>query len=101
MASDIAVDKTMVLTQTDIKFRYKTEFPGLNPATWAVMAYYSKGYTYAYVHVLLAERFGDCHVAKHNALLREWRAAGSSPYKPDEPVFEIQDVTNEAVVTPI
>jgi hypothetical protein len=100
MTSDIAIDETMVLTQTELEFRYKTEFPGFDPATWAAMAYYSKGYAYEDVRVLLAERFGECHVAKHNALVRESRAADSSPYKPDELVFKIEDVTDEVVVTP-
>ena len=100
MTSDIVIDETTVLTQTELESRYKTEFPGFDPATWAAMAYYSKGYAYEDVWVLLADRFGDCHVAKHNALMRESRAAGSSPYKPDELIFKIEDVTDEVVVTP-
>ncbi len=95
MTSDIVIDETMVLTQTELESRYKSEFPGFDPATWAAMAYYSKGYAYEDVRVLLAKRFGDNSIAKHNALVLESRAAGSSAYNPNpELIFEIEDVTD-------
>ena len=85
--------------QLDLEARYQSEFPGFDPATWAAMAYYSKGYVYEDVRLLLAKRFGDGLVASRDALARDARAAGSSAYNPDEPIFEIEDVTGVVGLT--
>ena len=103
MTLDIVIDETMAPTQTELESRYKSEFPGFDPETWAAMAYYSKGYTFEDVRVLLAKRFGDNLVAKRDALVFESRAAGSSPYNPNpdiDPIFEIEDVTDKAPSIP-
>ncbi len=74
--------------QIELEARYKKEFPGFDPATWATMAYYSKGYSYEDVRLLLAKRFGGSLVAKRDALVREAREAGYSAYNPNpKPVF--------------
>jgi hypothetical protein len=87
--------------QIELETRYRNEFPGFEPATWAAMAYYSKGYFFEDVRLLLAKRFGDNLVAKRDALIHEARAAGSSPYNPNpDPIFEIEDVTDKAPSIP-
>lgn len=80
--------------QKDLEDRYQSEFPGFDPATWAAMAYYSQGVSYEDVRLLLAKRFGDSEVARRDALVREARAAGSSAYNPTEPIFEIEELTD-------
>ena len=60
------------------------------------MAYYSKGYSYEDVRLLLARRFGDQLVAKRDALVRETKMAGRTDYdRNPDPVFEIEDVTEK------
>ncbi len=89
--------------QIELETRYRNEFPGFEPATWAAMAYYSKGYSFEDVRLLLAKRFGDDLVARRDALIHEARAAGSSPYNPNhdsEPIFKIEDVTDKAPSIP-
>jgi hypothetical protein len=89
--------------QIELETRYRNEFPGFEPATWAAMAYYSKGYSFEDVRLLLAKRFGDNLVAKRDALIQEARAAGSSPYNPNpdpDPIFEIEDVTDKTPSIP-
>ena len=89
--------------QIELENRYRKEFPGFEPATWAAMAYYSKGYSFEDVRLLLAKRFGDNLVAKRDALIHEARAAGSSAYNPNpspEPIFKIEDVTDKAPSIP-
>ena len=87
--------------QIELETRYRKEFPGFDPATWAAMAYYSKGYSYEDVRMLLAKRFGDSLVAKRDALVREALEAGSSAYNPNsEPVFQIDDVTDKVPTIP-
>jgi hypothetical protein len=87
--------------QIELENRYRKEFPGFDPTTWAAMAYYSKGYSYEDVRMLLAKRFGDSLVAKRDALVREALEAGSSAYNPNpEPVFQIDDVTEKVPTIP-
>jgi hypothetical protein len=87
--------------QIELETRYRKEFPGFDPATWAAMAYYSKGYSYEDVRLLLAKRFGDSLVAKRDALVREALEAGSSAYNPNpEHVFQIDDVTDKVPTIP-
>ena len=87
--------------QIELETRYRKEFPGFDPATWAAMAYYSKGYSYEDVRLLLAKRFGDSLLSKREALVREAREAGSSDYNPNpEPVFQIDDVTDKVPTIP-
>ena len=84
--------------QIELETRYRNEFPGFEPATWAAMAYYSKGYAFEDARLLLAKRFGDDSIAKRDALVREAREAGSSAYNPNpdpDPIFEIENVTNK------
>jgi hypothetical protein len=96
MTTNGPVNEPLDSTQIELESRYKTEFPGFDPATWAAMAYYSKGYSYEDVRLLLAKRFGDAIVAKRDALVREAREAGSSAYNPNpEPIFEIEDVSDK------
>jgi hypothetical protein len=83
---------TIDTAQIELETRYRLEFPGFEPATWAAMAYYSKGYPYEDVRLLLAQRFGDKVVADRDALVREAREAGSTAYNPNETIFEIDDV---------
>jgi len=61
------------------------------------MAYYSKGYSYENVRMLLAKRFGEDLVAKRDALVREATMAGSTDYDPNsnpdpEPIFKLEEV---------
>ncbi len=87
--------------QVELETRYRKEFPGFDPATWAAMAYYSKGFSYEDVRMLLAKRFGDSLLSKREALVREAREAGSSVYNPNpEPVFQIDDVTDKVPTIP-
>ena len=89
--------------QIELETRYRNEFPGFEPATCAAMAYYSKGYSFKDVRLLLAKRLGDNLVAKRDALIHEARAAGSSPYNPNpdiDPIFEIEDVDDKAPSIP-
>jgi hypothetical protein len=88
------------VAQIELETRYKLEFPGFEPATWAAMAYYSKGYPYEDVRLLLAKRFGDKLVADRDALVREAREAGSIAYNPDEPIFEIDDLNGKIGTIP-
>ncbi len=97
------VDEPIDAHQIELETRYRKEYPGFEPATWAAMAYYSKGYCFEDVRLLLAKRFGDDLVARRDALIREARAAGSSPYNPNhdsEPIFEIEDVTDKSPSIP-
>jgi hypothetical protein len=90
-------------TQIELENRYRNEFPGFEPATWAAMAYYSKGYAFEDVRLLLAKRFGDDLIAKRDALVREALEAGSSAYNPNpdpDPIFEIEDVTDKVPSIP-
>ena len=90
-------------TQIELENRYRNEFPGFEPATWAAMAYYSKGYAFEDVKLLLAKRLGDDLIAKRDALVREAREAGSSAYNsnPDpDPIFEIKDETDKVPSIP-
>ncbi len=99
MTSTGTIDDQIDSYQIELETRYRKEYPGFEPATWAAMAYYSKGYSFDDVRMLLAKRFGDNLVAKRDALIQEARAAGSSPYHPNpnpEPIFEIEDVTDKA-----
>ena len=89
--------------QIELETRYRNEFPGFETATWAAMAYYSKGYSFEDVRLLLAKRFGDNLVAKHDKLIHEARTAGSSAYDPNpnpDPIFEIEDVTDKSPIIP-
>jgi hypothetical protein len=90
-------------TQIELENRYRNEFPGFEPATWAAMAYYSKGYAFEDVRLLLAKRFGDDLIAKRDALVREALEAGSSAYSPNpdpDPIFKIEDVTDKVPSIP-
>ena len=103
MTTTGTIDLPLDSHQIELESRYRNEFPGFEPATWAAMAYYSKGYSYEDVRMLLAKRFGDSLVAKRDALIHEARAAGSSPYNPNpnpEPIFKIEDVTDKAPSIP-
>ncbi len=89
--------------QIELEKQYQTEYPGFDPTTWAAMAYYSKGYTYEDVRLLLAKRFGDELIARRDALIQEARAAGSSPYNPNpdlDPIFQIEDLTDKTPSIP-
>ncbi len=89
------VDVSLDPAQIELEPRYKTEYPRFDPTTWAAMAYYSKGYSYEDVRLLLAKRFGDDAVAKRDALVREARMAGSTEYASNlnpEPICKIEDV---------
>ena len=89
--------------QIELETRYRNEFPGFEPATWAAMAYYSKGYSLEDVRLLLAKRFGDKFVGERDALIHEARAASSSPYNPNpdiDPIFEIEDVDDKTPSIP-
>jgi hypothetical protein len=85
------VDKS----QLEQERAYQAEFPGFDPVTWAAMAYYSKGYPYTDVRLLLAKRFGDAVVAKRDALVKEVMEAGSSPYQPPDIMFEIEELAED------
>ena len=43
MTTDASSNKDLDPMQIELESRYMTEFPGFDPATWAAMAYYSKG----------------------------------------------------------
>ncbi len=87
---------TLDNAQIDLETRYRLEFPGFEPATWAAMAYYSKGYPYEDVRLLLAQRFGDKVVAERDALVREALEAGSAAYNPNETIFEIDELADDS-----
>jgi hypothetical protein len=93
MTTTCTFDGSLDPHQVELEKRYQNEFPGFEPATWAAMAYYSKGYSYEDVRMLLAKRFGDELVAKRDALAREAKMAGKTDYDPNpEPVFKLEDV---------
>ena len=103
MTTTGTINEPLDSNQIELETRYRNEFPGFEPVTRAAMAYYSKGYSFEDVRLLLAKRFGDNLVTKHDALIHEARAAGSSPYNPNlnpEPIFEIEDVTDKAPSIP-
>ena len=92
------IDEPLDAHQIELETLYRNKFPAFDPATWAAMAYYSKGCSFEDVRLLLAKRFGDNLVAKRDTLLREARATGSSSYDPNpnhDPIFEIEDVTDK------
>jgi hypothetical protein len=96
--TDASSNKDLDSTQIELESRYRTKFPGFDPATWAAMAYYSKGCSYEDVRLLLAKRLGDSSIIKRDALIREAREAGSSVYNPNpspDPIFQIKDVTDK------
>ena len=100
MTSTDTINEPLDSAQIEFENRYRKEFPGFEPATWAAMAYYAKGYTFEDVRLLLAKRFGDNLVAKRDALIQEALMAGSSAYDPNpnpnlDPIFEIEDVTEK------
>lgn len=95
MSSSKPIESTPSESQLDQERAYQAEFPGFDPVTWAAMAYYSKGYAYEDVRILIAKRFGDAVVAKRDALVKEVMEAGSTQYKPPATVFEIDELESD------
>lgn len=92
MSSSTTDDHTPSKSQLEQERAYQAQFPGFDPVTWAAMAYYSKGYAYEDVRLLIAKRFGDDVVAKRDALVKEVMEAGSTSYKPPPAIFEIDEL---------